>query len=321
MVKKLMVTLLVIILILPAFSCSASNAREIQLVPGTANMVLQIQAEKILTNSVLNIAYGELAKAEPTWPQTVGDALNQMAQKTGFDLSSISSAVFFADIESANQTQNTYVGLIASGTFNEAALIAEVQQQIKQTLTTSNYGGFTVYAGEKDEFEIAFLSQSQLVLGAPKAVRDVVDVKNKNKQALRGIVIDAINRVSPALIVGAFALPDSLRNELSNEAPPQTTFSLKSIQDIDTIGFAIDQPSLNLSVRIDAHFSNTASLQDAKDLITGLISTVKGSSQDPNIKTALGNIQVSSSDSWLSVRDLANPADIAALINGFKAQK
>jgi hypothetical protein len=321
-VKKLLASSLVLLLILPvAVSCSAANASETILVPRTANMVVQIQVGNILSNPALQIAYNELAKVNPAWPQTTNDALNQLLQKTGFDLSSISTAVFFADIESTGQTQNSYVGMIASGTFNESTLIAKIQQQTQQTLTTSDYKGLTVYAGAQDKFEIVFLSQSQLAFGTPKAVRDVVDVSNKDQQALSGSIIDTLNRIGPALIVGAFAPPESLRNELGKEVPQQAILSLKSFQDIDTIGFAVDQPALSLSIRIDAHFSNTASVQDAKDAITGLISVAKGTSQDQNVKTALGNIQVSTTDSWLSMRDLASPADIATLIGSIQAQK
>jgi hypothetical protein len=121
--------------------------------------------------------------------------------------------------------------------------------------------------------------------------------------------------------VGASVPPESLLNQLGQKVPQQNTLSLESFQNIDNIGFAIDQPSLSLSVRIDAHFSNAASVQDAKDTITGLISVAKGSSQDPNVKTALGNIQVSTTDSWLSIRDLLNPADVTTLIGIIQNQK
>ena len=61
---------------------------------------------------------------------------------------------------------------------------------------------------------------------------------------------------------------------------------------------------MSLSVRGDAHFSNTASVSDAKDTITGFMSVTKSTSQDPNVKGALDNIQVATSGSCLSVRDI-----------------
>ena len=314
MIKKLIGVCLAVTLILPAvISCSSPNAPATLPIPGTANAVEQIQVSKILDNSALNIAYGQLAATRPAWPQTAADAVNQLLQKTGFDLTSVSSVIFFADIVSTNQTENTYAGMVASGTFDAPALIARVQQTANQTFTSSSYKGFTVYAGEQDKFEIAFLSNSQLVLGTPKAVRDSIDVNKGDQKPLSGMIIDTMNRFGPALITGAFTPPAGLSNELGQVAPHRSPVTPKFFKDIDAIGFAIDQPSLSLSVRIDAHSSNSTSIQDAKDVITGLISTAKGSTQDPNIKAALGNVQVSTTGLWLSVSDLINPADIATL--------
>lgn len=330
MLKKLLVSCLVLLLILPAaFSCSASQTSAALLVPGTASAVIQIQVSKIITNPSLRLAYGELAKAQLGWPQTADNALNQLMQKTGFDLSGVTTAVFFADIESVNQTQNNYAGLIASGTFNESTLVANIQQQAKQVLTSSNYKGLTVYSGMQDQFEIVFLSQSQLVLGTPQAVHDTIDVSKGDKKPLSGGVIDALDRFGAALVTGAFTPPQSLRSQLGQALPKQlgqllpktSPISLKALQDVDTIGFAVDQPGLNVSVRIDAHFSNAASLQDARDEVTGLISIAKGASQDPNIKTILDNVKVSAAGSWLSVRGLTSMVEIAAIISNMQAQK
>jgi hypothetical protein len=322
MLKKITASLMIFPLIIAAaVSCAAPGASEASLIPASANVVVQMQVGKILSNPALQLAYGELAKGHTEWPQTTTDALSQFLQKTGFDLSSISTVDFFADVVSANETQNAYAGAIASGTFNEPALVAKAQQQTKQALTTSDYKGMTVYSGGQDKFEIVFLSPSKMALGTPKAVKDVIDLSKGNGQPLTGSTIDTLKRVGPGLVVGAFAPPQSLRDQIGKNIPQKGTISPQFFQDADALGFAIDQAALNVSVRIDVHFSNAASVQSAKDTITGLISVARGSTQDQNVKTALGNIQVSTGDSWLSVRDVANPADIATLINGLQAQK
>jgi hypothetical protein len=322
MLKKLLACCLVLVLTLPGMlSCSGAKTSEIKLVPAAANTIIQIQVGKILSNSAIQIAYDELAKTKPAWPQTVNDVLSQLVQKTGIDLSTISSVVLFADIESTGQTQESYSGIIVAGKFKESELIAKIQQQIKQDFTTSDYKGLTVYSAPKDQYEIVFLSQSQLALGSVKAVQDVVDVSKGNQPAVSGTIIDTLNRFGSALIVGASILPENLRNQLVGKVPQQTTLSMKSLRDMDIIGFAIDQPSLNLSFRIDAHFTVAASAKDAQDTISGLISVAKGTSQDANVKTALGNIQISTNNSWLSIRDLISPTDVMNLVSTTQTQK
>jgi hypothetical protein len=211
--------------------------------------------------------------------------------------------------------------MVASGTFNESSLIANIEQKTQQKITTSIYKGLTIYAVQEDKVEIVFLNQRQLAFGTPTAVRDVIDVSKKDQPALSGSIIDTMNRLGPALIVGASIPPESLRNELNKKVSQQTTLSLNSFQDIDTIGFSMDQPSLSLSVRFDARFLNLASAQDAKNTIIGLISVLKGTSQGTNVKTALDNIQVNTTDTWLSIRDLINPADFATLIGSIHQHK
>ncbi len=321
MVKKLMATCLGLLLILPAvIACSAVNASATTLVPATANMLVQIQVGRIISNPALTTAYGELAKMKSSLPQTADDALNQFLQKTGLDLHTVSTAVFFADIESTDKTQNTYVGLIASGTFNESTLITKIEQQTQQNLTTNDYKGMKVYSGPQDKVEIVFFDKNRLALGTPKAVRDTIDVIKGDQKPLSGSVIDALDRVGSALITGAFVPPETLRNQITKAIPQQNQLSPKYFQDVDAIAFAADLPVLNVSFRFDAHFSNTASLQDAKDAVTGLISIAKGTSQDPNIKTALSNIQVITSNSWLSVQETASMSDISSLISSIQAK-
>jgi hypothetical protein len=322
MIKKLVAVCLGLLLILPAvIACSVANASSTTLVPTTANMVVQIQVNKILSNQAAMMVFNELAKTKSSWPQTASDGLNQLFQKTGLDLYTVSNAVFFADVESTDKTQNTYAGLIASGSFNESTLTAKIEHQTQQTLATSNYNGMKVYSGKQDKFEIVFLGNDKIVLGSPKAVRDTIDVIKGNQKPLSGPVIDALDRVGSALITGAFAPPETLRNQTGTTIPQQTQLSTKVFQDADAIAFAADMPVLNVSIRLDVHFSNTTSLQDAKDSVTGFISIAKGTSHDPNVKTALGNIQVSASDSWLSVRESASLADITTLVGTIQLPK
>jgi hypothetical protein len=323
MVKKLLASFVVLLMILPAaLSCASSaNASSNVLVPPAANTVVEIQVDKLVNNPSLKAAYGELVKSHPGWPQTADDAFNQVLNKTGLDLSTASSALFFADIESTGETKDMYAGVIVSGAFDQTTLIAKIQEQAKQTLTTTDYKGLTVYMGAQDKYEIVFLTQSELVAGTAKAVRDTIDVDRGDQKALSGSIIDTLDRFGTAIITGAFTPPEAIRSQLGKEVPQQTTLSLGAFQNIDTIGFSVDLPDLSVSARVDAHFTSSTSVQDAKDSITGFISIAKGTMQDPTVKTALGSVQVTTSGSWLTIRETMGAAEIASLIGSFQPKK
>jgi hypothetical protein len=322
MIKKLLVSCLVLLLVLPLLiSCTGAGNSGVAMVPQTANTVVEVQVGQILSDMVLQGVYTGLAQKNPTWPQTEDAAVNQILLKTGLDLSGVSSAVYFADIESNDQTQNTYKGIIASGTFNETTSIAKIKQQTQQALTTSVYKGFTIYTEAQGQSSIVFLSKSQFVFGSLKAVQDVIDVDGGSQKALSGSVISTLNRLKPALIVGASVAVGSFLNQANKGSSEQNTFSLQSLQGSDYIGFAFDQPNLSLSLRVDAHFPDTGALQSAKDSINSLISSQKATAQDSIDKTLLNNVQVSAANSWLSIQDLINPSDIMTLLESTTTTK
>lgn len=314
MVKRLLVLCsLLLLILLASVSCSVDKASAVTLVPASANIVVKIQVDQILSNPALKKTYDELAKAKSSWPQTADDALNQLLQNTGVDPYTISVVVFFADIESANSTQNTYEGIIASGSFNESTIIAKIEQNTEQGMTGSDYKGFKVYSNVEGKFEIVFIDQGQIIMGTAKAARDIIDIINGDQSPLSGSVITALNRVGTAQVTGAFLPPASLPHQVGESVLPQSLFSVGVFQDIDVIAFATDLQVLSLSSRIDIHFTNATVVQDAADAITGMILIAKATTQEENIKTALSNIKVSTTDSWVSVRGSTSLADIMTL--------
>jgi hypothetical protein len=321
MVKSLLAGCLVLFLVAPVLSgCGAAGATAPSLVPGTANAVIQVQVAKMIASPTLRLAYGELAATRPDLPPTVDDALGQFIEKTGVDLASVSTAIFFADIESADDTGATYAGIIASGQFNESAIVARVQQQTAGTITTSDYKGLTVYAGGHDGVEMAFFGPGRLVAGTAQAVRDTIDVSKGDQQPLGGRIVDTLDRFGTVMMAGAFAPPPGLGDGLGEAAAPQLPLSLDTFRDLDTVGFSVDVPALTVNVRLDAHFASPASVQDARDAVTGLISIFKATTPDQNLKAALAKVQVSAADSWLSLRAVAGVAEIWSLIGNLPAK-
>jgi hypothetical protein len=322
MVKRLLVICsLLLLILLPVTSCSGSNASAVTLVPSAANSVVQIQVGQILSNPALKITYDELAKSKPSWPQTADDALNQILQHTGVDPYTITTAVFFADIESANITQNTYQGIIAFGSFDELSLIAKIEEQTQQLMTSSEYKGFKVYSSEQCKSELAFIDQDQIVIGAPKAVKDTIDIVKGDQKPLTGNIITALKRVGTAQITGAFVPLNNLPHQVGELGSQQPAFSLEVFQDIDVIAFSTDLQVLSLSSRIDVHFSDDTNVQDAKDAIIGMISIAKVTTQEENFKAFLSNIKVKTANSWVSVRGLTSLAALSTLSGNMTPMK
>jgi hypothetical protein len=322
MLKKFLPVCLVLLMVMPLIaSCTGTNNSAELLIPRTANTVVEVQVSQIISDTALQVAYTEMAQNNPSWPQTVDAAETQLLQKTGLDISGVSTAVYFADIESTANTQNTYHGVIASGSFNESASISKIKQQTQQNLTTTVYQGFTIYTETQNQSCLVFLGNSRFVFGSLKAVQDVIDVSKGTQPALSGSIVDTLKREGSGLVIGATTDSAALLNHLGNDAGESSILSLQSLQNVDNIGFVINQPGLNLSFRLDANFPDTASVKNAENTVNGIISLAKGSNQDSNEKAVLSNVQVSTNGVWLSIQDVLSPADIINLLNNNQTQK
>ena len=146
--KKLFSWLLVLVLMLTmVVGCKAPETEltAIELVPQDANLIAEIQVSKILNDKDLRDAYAK-AEKEPGQPQTVDEALEELVEESGIDLRDVSNAVIFADMTTMNVEE--YLGMIVEGTFNEKQFIDNIEQEMEEEFTTSDYKGYTLYIDE-----------------------------------------------------------------------------------------------------------------------------------------------------------------------------
>lgn len=315
--KKLFPWFLVLVLMLVTVAgCGAPELTAIELVPQGANLIAEIQVSKIINDQDLRDAYDE-AEKEPGQPQTVEEALDELIEETGIDLGDFSQAVIFADITTIEQAR--YLGCIFEGTFDKKQFIDNIEEKMGEEFTTSDYKGYKLYTDEEAEFVIAFLSARILLAGTTEAVKDAIDVSKGDREPVGGIILDVYNRLGDALIKCAFELPEEAREALTEElVPGEIPISLEPFADIDMLGFSINKEADTITAQIESHFLNMDSAQDAKDTLSGAISLFKGTLQDPEIKELLGKIEVTVTDSWMTIAFEITLSEIEQLVETFQ---
>jgi len=296
---KLLSCLLVLVLMsATVVGCGVSKTAT-ELVPQDANLIAVIQVSKIINDRDLRDAYDE-AEKDSGQPQTIEEALDELVEEVGVDLRDCQQAVIFAD--TTGLAQVAYLGVIIEGSFDEKQFIDNIEEKTGEELTTSDYKGYELYTDEREQFGIAFLSDTMLLLGTPEAVKDAIDVSKGDKKKIGGAILDAYNRLGDALIKFALEFPEEAREALTEGlVPGEIPISLDSFEDIDILGFAISKEADTLTAKIDAHFLSTDSAQDAKDTLSGAISLFKGTLQVPEMKELLGKIEVTVADSWVTI--------------------
>jgi len=63
-----------------------------------------------------------------------------------------------------------------------------------------------------------------------KAVQNVIDVSKGSQPALSGSVVSTLNRLNPALIVGASVAVNSFLNQIGKDSADQNPLSFQSLQ-------------------------------------------------------------------------------------------
>ena len=318
--KKLFPWFLALVLMLATVAGCSSDEHDgltaIELVPQNVNLLANIQVSKIINDQDLQDIYDEATK-EPDQPQTVKEALNELVEETGIDLHDFSQAVIFADITTLEQVD--YLGFIVEGTFNEKQFIDNIERETKEEFTTSDYKGYKLYTDEKEEFGIAFLSDKMLLFGTTQAVKDTIDVNEGVRGQISGVLLDTYNKLGDALIKFTFELPGEARRALAEEpVPGEIPISLEIFADIDIIGFDFNKEADTITIQITPHFLSTDSAEDAKDTLAGAISLFKGMLQVPEVKELLGKIEVTVTDSWVTIALEITLSEIERLTETFQ---
>jgi hypothetical protein len=317
--KKLLLGLMILTLVLTTLAgCQESKLNAIELVPQGANLVANIQISKIVNDQDFRDIYRKIKKL-PKQPQTFEEALNELVEETGIDLGDFSQAVVFTDLNTIEQAH--YVGFITEGNFNEKQFIDNIEKAAGKEFSTSDYKGYKLYTGNEGEFVIAFLSEKMLLGGTIKAVKDIIDVSKGDRKPVSGQILDTYNRLGDTLVKVAFELPEEAKKALTKESASQSIpISFEPFADIDIIGFSINKSAETMTILINPHFLSTDSAQDAKDTVSGAISLFKGITKTPEIKELLGNMEVTVTDSWMTIALEITLSEIEQIINGISKQ-
>lgn len=314
--KKLFCWLLIsILMLMTASGCMTPELNAIELVPENANLLVNIQASKIVDDQVLRYAYTETDKG-PDLPQEVEEALDKVIEETGIDLRDISEAVIFADMTTMDVEE--YLGIIVEGNFDKEQLIDNIEEKWEMDFTISEYRDYSLYIDRDEEFAITLLSEKMLLCGSTRAVKDSIDVSKGEKKRVSGIVLDTYNRFGDALIKVAFKVPEEARKTMAEEPiTDDIPISMEPFADIDTVGFSLSKEIETVTVRIYSHFLSAESAEDAKDTISGAISLFKGVNQDRQVKELLGKIEVDITDLWVTINFEITLSEIKELMETF----
>ncbi len=270
--KKLVVLIILSVLLIIGCDDDESNepAGPISLVPQSANLMAYVDLPRILDELDMEGIIEEIPKEEDD-PQTLQEALDLL----GMD--EIGEAVIFGDVsdmagstEDISELSEGYFGLIIMGTFNEEQLIDTIEAQNENEMTTTTHKGYTIYTDPEEEVTLTFLDTEAAVLGTPKAVKDVIEIREGDQSAIEGGVLDTYNDLGTGIIKLAMTMPDELRDEMNEEMGEDDMMGLDPlsfIKDLETIGLVVDIKGDSIPIDGRICFANAEAAENMKGML------------------------------------------------------
>lgn len=270
----------------------------IDLVPQTANFAASVNLNRVLADADVQDVIGEIA-ASAGQPKTFDELLNLAKEETGVDFRDFSEMLVFGEIGNTD-----YIGAIAKGSFNQAALITSIKNATGEELSATDYKGYQIYSSPSNKAAICFITSDTLIGGSTAIVKDTIDVK-EGAPSLDEPIYDTYKAMGDAWVTAALGVPA----ELGETVPLAMAF----LQNMEAVGFSFNKVGDNSSLQLKVLFIDSASAGDAKsmfDLVKGMVAMT--SDVPPEVGEMLDRLNVVQSDAWLILSLEATKAEIQA---------
>ncbi|MFC1847554.1 hypothetical protein ACFLW5_01915 [Chloroflexota bacterium] len=288
------------------------------LVPQKADLLIEVQIDKILNDEDFAHIYEQIAVKNPDMPQTISDALDQMQQEIIVNPRDFHEALIFSHtseltdfMDSFSYHDLPYYGALFKGSFGKTRALLTVGGDLVDRFQHYDYMGIRVYEyreGQDVIFSFAFFNNEVAVTGSTSAVKDTIDVIRGEKQSISGIIYDFYEGLGGNLIEIAYLVPGAQMEQIPPAAYIDNyKISLHSLKAINIIGFAFSKIGSSITTGLYAYHSSQAATRDTNILLNNLtlIYLSKEEALDPETRYLLDKIDIYDSDSVLSVEIIA----------------
>ena len=307
------------------FTLACGGGKEtvpLKLIPEGSNLIAEVNLTGILASDALATVFASLPADEGD-PQSLEKLLDEGIGVTGVDFRQVSQLVLFADVS----RENEFGGLIAKGTFDEAAVVEAVVRALGNPIRTSENNGRRIYnfGDAPDDPSLAFLEGNNLVLGTDEAVQAVIDVQDGERQRVSGSVRDAFNDLGLRLLglvveVPKEELPDQLPDlgdiPFLGGASEGLPDAFAAFQDLELVGLSVAQNGQIVILRVNLDFASEDSASSVGNVLEGIFKVASGLIPDAETREVLESLEVATNGSRLTIRLEVAASDLGQLVSG-----
>ena len=289
--KKTIPLLLIALLFSLVPGCSKSSAEAIvpiELVPQGVTSLAHINLGQILNDDDLTGIFDVLPMEEDA-PQSFDEAMEELKEELGIDIRDFDEILYFAEDQAVSAAPAASFGdgfdgelfqdvsidlqtVILTGVIEEDGFIAAVGESLEEVLDPTDYKGYQLYSGPRQEVAVAFLSTTAVVIGIPEMVKSVIDVKVGDESPLSGRLLDEYSQLDEALIKSVAIASPAASEDALREAPGllPIPLDLDALADIDISKSTFVKTGDSITLNSETCFNNTEAV-DTMEALFGIL--------------------------------------------------
>ena len=306
-IAKATVLVTAISLVAVATACAGNSSSSSRLFPQRATAVASIEFGELVDSSGVDLVpvFQAFASAFPGGSSETGEFFT-LGQAAAFisdrdigrvDLFGEGDAIEFGG----------YVGVVIHGSYDEAALIADLEAASDYQLVKEVYKGVNVYSpeGEIDGVIFSVLDPGMFAVGTGGALEDIIDIWVGEAESASGPTIDLLNDLSGGVFAFAVKVPqDALDGgdigPLSQFGDLPVSMDFISSLDILGVGGELSNDSVDITMALD--FTDQEAAESLEEFISGIVTLASNFSDDPATAELLDGLEVDRDGRRLTIK-------------------
>ena len=247
--------------------------------------------------------------------QSFEDMMDLALGETGVDIRKFETAILFGDVSQEDE----FVGALAKGNFEQATLLAAIENHGEMTLVSEVYKDQKIHVGGTQDttFALGFLSDQVLLIGTVPAVKAVIDVQVGDRPPVSGKVVRSFEALGDPLFKLALVVPPEALAKLEDEMGGGfVPIAFEAVQDLDVVTLVVDRPGADLKIEARLSFTNPDSAAEIGNTIVGLLALVKLTVTDEQTQELLQKLEIAVEDGTINIRFQAPLADLKEVASG-----
>lgn len=293
----------------------------VESVPADIDAVMHFDSGIVEDSTTVTLMNGLIERGGEDVDEVEGDSyedvLSEFENEGGLSRDGFDSLTVFTNATGFEDEE--YVGMIARTDWTWEQLENATEDGFED-VEEDSYNGVTVYTEADvmdEEAWVADFGDGTFALGAPQAVKDVIDTRQGDATAFSGELRDAYDRAADGYVKMAMLVPEEQVNEAGQEAGIGATFA--PTPEVVTMAYHTADDSMNLDAQLT--MASEVEAQQLNQIASATLEPPSGNQSGATqgaFATLIEAASVSQSGDTVTMNFAITPEELLSLFDDFE---